>query len=266
MSIWKKIFLLIFFIGSEVSTKNKETLTITFADMLNGRKWEDFRWEDGWPVEKAATLDEPVSRDEKGEDEKPPRDEPADGDDMQTEPADSAPYIPQDIGQVNSCSRNHHEEETEKSNISGTTDNWLNGSDLSESGEDDTYASDKVDLGSGYLQCRAAREAANVDLVTDISCNENATKSEQKTGDKVGSMDIAIDRDIEGCFKGSRIEKNGVLVNQYLSSSFDPSTHICITCNNEHSILGGGGGGLTVLSLLIRILWQHSPVLIQNLV
>ncbi len=83
---------------------------------------------------------------------------------------------------------------------------------MSESGEDDTYATDKVDLGSGYLQCRAAREAANVDLVTDISCNENATKSEQKTGDKVGSMDIAIDRDIKGCFKGSRIEKNGVLV------------------------------------------------------
>jgi hypothetical protein len=261
VNYWKKILILIFililipirfpiliiFTGSEVGTKNKITLIITCADMSGGRKWEDFRWEDGWPVERTATVDETATRDEirdkKGEDEKPPRDVTADGDDMQTEPADSTPYNTQGMGQVNSCSRNHHEEETERSNISGTTEHWLDGSDLSESGEDDTYATDKVDLGSGYLQCRAAREAANVDLVTDISCNENATKSEQKTGDKIGSMDIAIDRDIEGCFKGSRIEKNGVLVNQFLSSSFDPSTHICITCNNEHSILGGGGGG-----------------------
>jgi hypothetical protein len=239
-----RILILTILTGFEVCTKNKITRIITCADMSNGKKWEDFRWEDGWPVERTATVDETVTRDEKGEDTKPPRDVTADGDDMQTEPAVSTQHITQDMGQVNSCSRTHHEEETERSNISGTTEHWLDGSDLSESGEDDTYATDKVDLGSGYLQCRAAREAANVDLVTDISCNENATKSEQKTGDKVGSMDIAIDRDIEGCFKGSRIEKNGVLVNQFLSSSFDPSTHICITCNNEHSILGGGGAGL----------------------
>ncbi len=120
---------------------------------------------------------------------------------------------------------------------------------LSESEDDDTSYSDKVDLGSGYLQCRAAREAANVDSITNISCNENAMQIEQKTGDKVGSMDIAfLDMDIEGCFKGSRIEKNGILVNQFLSSSFDPSTHICITCNSEHSILERGGSDCFVLA------------------
>jgi hypothetical protein len=231
VNIWKKIlslvkmFLLI--VSIKATTTNKKIFISTFADMSNGRKWEDFQWEDGWPVERTAAGDKPGNRDKK-----PPRDEPTDGDEMQTEPADSTPCITPDIGQVNPCSRNHHEEETEKSIISGTTDNWLDQFDLSESGEDDPSSTNKVDLGSGYLQCRAAREAANVDLVTDISGNENATKSEQKTGDKVGSMDIAIDRDIEGCFKGSRIEKNGVLVNQYLSSSFDPSTNICITCNN----------------------------------
>ncbi len=211
MNKWKKILLLIriflSIVSIKVSSTNKKFFISTFADMSNGRKWEDFRWEDGWPVERTAAGDELGNRDEKVEDEKPPRDEPTDGDEMQTEPADSTPYITQDIGQVNPCSRTHHEEDTEKSIISGTTENWLDQSDLSESGEDDPSATDKVDLGSGYLQCRAAREAANVDLVTDISCNKNATKSEQKTGDKVGSMDIAIDRDIEGCFKGSRIEK-----------------------------------------------------------
>jgi hypothetical protein len=118
-------------------------------------------------VERTVAGDESGTRDEKGEDEKPPRDEPTDGEEMQTEPADSTPCTTLDIGQVNPCSsRNQHEDETEKSVISGTTDNWQDQSDLSESGEDDSSSTDKVDLGSGYLPCRAAREAANVDSVT----------------------------------------------------------------------------------------------------
>jgi hypothetical protein len=28
---------------------------VTSAGMSGGRKWEDFRWEDGWPVERAET-------------------------------------------------------------------------------------------------------------------------------------------------------------------------------------------------------------------
>jgi hypothetical protein len=61
-------------------------------------------------------------------------------------------------------------------------------------------------------------------------------------GDRVGSMDRGIDKSIENCFKRARIEKNDVLVNKYLSCSFDPATLVCITCENEHKLLEGGEG------------------------
>jgi hypothetical protein len=32
---------------------NEKNYTVTSAGMSGGRKWEDFRWEDGWPVERA---------------------------------------------------------------------------------------------------------------------------------------------------------------------------------------------------------------------
>jgi hypothetical protein len=67
--------------------------------------------------------------------------------------------------------------------------------------------------------------------------------TEKKKGYRVGSMDKNLNNEILNCFKGVRIEKNGNLVNQYLSSSFDPSTNICITCSTEHRVVGGGGDG-----------------------
>jgi hypothetical protein len=217
----------------------KKMYTVTSAGMSGGRKWEDFRWEDGWPVERAETKVTGGTMDESTA-----PDEPATGEEMNTDPEGAENNTANNTGQVNSCSDSQQAAEAStRSGESGTTDNWQDQSVLSESEDNDTSFSDKVDLGSGYLQCRAAREAANIDSFTNISCNENAMQIEQKTGDKVGSMDIALERDIEGCFKGSRIEKNGILVNQFLSCSFEPSTHICVTCSNEHSILGGGGGG-----------------------
>jgi hypothetical protein len=201
----------------------------------------NFLWEDGCPVERAETK----VTDGTMKDESTAPDEPAAGKEMNMDPEGAESYSTNNMGQVNTCSDSQQTADAStRSGASGTKENWQDQSVLSESEDGDTSFSDKVDLGSGYLQCRAAREAANVDSFTNISCNENAMQIEQKTGDKVGSMDIALDRDIEGCFKGSRIEKNVILVNQFLSSSFDPSTHICITCSNEHSILGGGGAGL----------------------
>jgi hypothetical protein len=51
-----------------------------------------------------------------------------------------------------------------------------------------------------------------------------------------------LDLEIKNCFKGVRIEKNGVTVNQFRSCSFDPSTLLCITCGREHKVLEGEGG------------------------
>ncbi len=100
----------------------------------------------------------------------------------------------------------------------------------------------QVSLGSAYAQCKAAREAANRRTVVDISCNENSLVSSSVGGDKVGSMDRGVNNSIENCFKGARIEKNGVLVNQYLSCSFDPATMVCISCETEHKFQEGGEG------------------------
>jgi hypothetical protein len=55
-------------------------------------------------------------------------------------------------------------------------------------------------------------------------------------------LDKQLDDEIKECFKGPRIEKNGVTVNQFLSCSFDPATLLCITCGREHKILEGEGG------------------------
>ncbi len=144
--------------------------------MSGGKKWEDFRWEDGWPVERVETrivdetrtdgssaLDEPAIRDMPGASEEMNLD-------LEVERSSSDNTV-----QVYTCSEPPHAADASiRSGASGTTDNWQDQSVLSESEDDDTSYSDKVDLGSGYLQCRAAREAANVDSLTNISCNEKA--------------------------------------------------------------------------------------------
>jgi hypothetical protein len=139
------------------------------------------------------------------------------------------------------------------SNYTGTS---YDPSQLSDSDEEEDVVDDTtIKLGNGYAQCRAAREAAMAADVTNISCNSNALSTEKKKGFRVGAMDKNLGNEILDCFKGARIEQNGNLVNQFLSSSFDPSTLTCITCHSEHSTGGGGGVmALSVLSSLIRIL------------
>jgi hypothetical protein len=137
------------------------------------------------------------------------------------------------------------EETTAGSDYTGTS--YVT-SQLSDSDEEETGSS-AIKLGNSYTQVRSAREASMTVEVTDISCNENALITEKKKGYRVGSMDKNLNNEILNCFKGVRIEKNGNLVNQYLSCSFDPSTNICITCSTEHSVMGGGGWILLFCSL-----------------
>jgi hypothetical protein len=111
-----------------------------------------------------------------------------------------------------------------------------------ESDERSVMSHGQVDLGSGYVQCRAAREAGSVGRVVDISCNEKMMSTEEKKTDRIGTLENSLDPDIKNCFKGARIEKNGNVVNQFMSCSFDPSTLLCITCNREHKVLEGEGG------------------------
>ncbi len=96
-------------------------------------------------------------------------------------------------------------------------------SEAEESEEDDSTLPGQVNLGSGYAQSRATREAVNRRIVVDISFNENASVSSTLGGDRVGSMDRGIDESIEKCF-------NGVLVIQYChaSRSSESKTHLSL--------------------------------------
>jgi hypothetical protein len=206
---------------------------ILLADM-DGNKWDGYLWVDGWPVT-------------------PPR---AQYNQQQQEPTTgeqqergNVPNIPSTSNtsttncvSVNQVTVPHVDLDDQgsvsaHSNVTGTS---YATSLLSDSEEEPDET--QVKLGNSYTQCRAAREVAMSREVTDISCNANALSTEKKKGFRVGTMDRGLDSDILNCFKGVRIEKNGNLVNQFLSCSFDPSSHMCITCSHEHAIGGGGDG------------------------
>ncbi len=51
----------------------------------------------------------------------------------------------------------------------------------------------------------------------DISCNENMLSTDEKKADRIGTLENSLDLDIKNCFKGARIEKNGNVVNQFMS-------------------------------------------------
>jgi hypothetical protein len=96
---------------------------------------------------------------------------------------------------------------------------------------------ESFNLGASYRQCRAAREAKTIQDVAYISYT---TEIKKERADVVGSMDTALDKDIEKCFHGARIDHGGKPVHQYMSCSFDPATLRCITCEREHGVGGEG--------------------------
>jgi len=195
-----------------------------------GFAYEGYRWENGWPAERTVVQETSTA--------------------VVTGTAVAAVAAEgnlnngersMDIAQVvtpHSQTQDIHQ----ASDCASSTAGYSQVSEAEESEEDEQAEPGQVSLGGAYAQCKAAREASNRRTVVDISCNENAMVSSTLGGDRVGSMDRGVDKSIENCFKGARIEKNGVLVNQYLSCSFDPATLVCITCESEHRLLEGGEG------------------------
>jgi hypothetical protein len=210
---------------------------------MAGNAWDGYLWVDGWPLTpprmQQRTLPQPLPVPDQSPQPQP-----------QPVPAPPSPMQPPSQHQSAQPTNNSENqvnlaqvesrtvEEDQFSNYTGTS---YDPSQLTDSEEEDAVDDTTVKLGNGYAQCRAAREAAMAAEVTDISCNSNALSTEKKKGFRVGSMDKNLGNEVLDCFKGARIEQNGNLVNQFLSSSFDPSTLTCITCNSEHNIWGGGG-------------------------
>jgi hypothetical protein len=199
-----------------------------------GNTWEGYQWVDGWPVSPPRPHQQ-----------QPPPREPTSTDkgEMAVEMDPAAGAVNNNIS-VTVDSGIVVSRQSEESNQVNDFDPSLAGSTYTSEDETDEDIPDEkqVDLGSGYTQCRAAREAAFVSTVVDISCNENMLGTETKKWDRIGTLDKQLDDEIKDCFKGARIEKNGVTVNQFLSCSFDPATLLCITCGREHKILEGEGG------------------------
>jgi len=212
----------------------------------SGRTWEGYEWVDGWPVS-------PPRRQPQQQQQHEPADVLEGEGGMVVEPAGpdttaaitAANVVTNVVPPTNSntgdgaSGRLSANSEQVKDFVSSYA-----GSNYSseEESEDDVPDEKQVDLGNVYSQCRAAREAAFVSTVVDISCNENMLGTETKKWDRIGTLDKQLDSEIKECFKGARIEKNGVTVNQFLSCSFDPATLLCITCGREHKVLEGEGG------------------------
>jgi hypothetical protein len=210
----------------------------------SGNTWEGYQWVDGWPMTPPRPPVQPTTPADLPDELQEERE-------MLVETSLAAAPIVNTAGEdttptintvtsvqvmVNHMSQGELEETPAGSDHTGTS---CATSQLSDS-EEEENGSSTIKLGNSYTQVRSAREASMTVEVTDISCNENALITERKKGYRVGSMDKNLNNEILNCFKGVRIEKNGNLVNQYLSCSFDPSTNICITCSTEHNVWGGG--------------------------
>jgi hypothetical protein len=161
-----------------------------------GRSWEGYVWVDGWPV--SPLRHQPHQQQQARE--------PADGE-MVVEPAEPVePVVVEPVAAVNSSQQAVIHTDAVDNDSHSTTTNQVNdflssytGSNCGSDEDSDEEAPDEkqVDLGNVYSQCRAAREAAFVSTVVDISCNENMLGTETKKWDRIGTLDKQLDPEIK---------------------------------------------------------------------
>ncbi len=91
-------------------------------------------------------------------------------------------------------------------------------------------------MDSVYFQCRSARTLCQKDTLVSVSVDESFGKRVIVQSSSIGSFE-----DHEGIcktFHGSRIMKGNCTVNESISSSFDPSKLVCVSCDSEHTVIG----------------------------
>ncbi len=86
-----------------------------------------------------------------------------------------------------------------------------------------------------YYQCRSARLSCQKDTLISITVDESFGKRVIVNSSNIGSLEDH--GQIEKTFHGSRVMHGNTTVNESLSSSFDPSKLVCISCENDHQIL-----------------------------
>jgi hypothetical protein len=97
-----------------------------------------------------------------------------------------------------------------------------------------------------YLQCKAARTISLSQNTLDCNISVDIGTTKVLQHERVGSLAVNGDDQIEKTFRGSRISSGEKIVNQNIALSFDPLTLICTVCKKPHSILPTDGSGLAI--------------------
>ncbi len=91
-------------------------------------------------------------------------------------------------------------------------------------------------MDSVYYQCHSARTSCQKDTLVSISVDESFGKRMTIQSPSIGSLE---DHDgIGNTFHGSRVMKGNHTVNESISSSFDLSKLVCVSCSVEDAIIG----------------------------
>jgi hypothetical protein len=93
-----------------------------------------------------------------------------------------------------------------------------------------------VMMDSVYFQCRSACISCQKDTLVSVSVDESFGKRVIIQSPSVGSFEDH--QGISQTFHGSRIMKGNCTVNESISSSFDPSKLMCVSCETEHPVIG----------------------------
>jgi len=154
---------------------------LTSLDMAaDGYAWAGYQWENGWPVAAPTETREERVETENLVEKEMERTPMMTAGPMQAAATQSAVASLASDNQVGHTIALGDQAGSQHGDDTYTGTSYCP-SDASDSEEDD-FEEKQIDLGSGYVQCRAAREAANVHDVVDISCNENAMSIQKKRG------------------------------------------------------------------------------------
>jgi hypothetical protein len=167
----------------QVRSKKSSILRTYFTSLdmaADGYAWAGYQWENGWPVAAPTETREERVETENLVEKEMERTPMMTAGPMQAAATQSAVASLASDNQVGHTIALGDQAGSQHGDDTYTGTSYCP-SDASDSEEDD-FEEKQIDLGSGYIQCRAAREAANVHDVVDISCNENAMSIQKKRG------------------------------------------------------------------------------------
>jgi hypothetical protein len=87
-----------------------------------------------------------------------------------------------------------------------------------------------------YYQCKSARLACRTDVFVSVSQDNSFGKVVSVQSPQFGSFEDHCN--FKDTFHGSRVLRGSSVVNESISCSFDPANLVCISCNNEHGLVG----------------------------